>query len=114
MTTTIDNRTTYLQEGTIDASNKHLFSPGIQAAYEFFEVYGFDTPINPIKHGEGVRWAMRHVWQPKIVEMKKTNSELVFKDVVVAMLADLEQPEYWSDDNVIDLVLWAKKVWQAA
>lgn len=114
MTKTLDIQAKYLDGGIIDASNKHLFSPAIREAYEFFEGYGFDTPINPIKHQEVLQVQMHWKWRPKLQELKKTAPETPFREIVKQLLDDLFQPEFWSDDEVLDLIIWAKKTWQEA
>lgn len=109
MTAATDTGQTYLREGTISAPNKHLFSPAMQEAFEFFEQWG-DKPFNPEKHADALRFAVRWSWQPKIAQMKKENPAFPFKDLVIAILDKL--PAEWPDDDMIDLIQWAKTVWR--
>lgn len=114
MTTAIEVSTKYLDGNEITAANKHLFSPGIRAMFEFFEKNGADTPIDPIKHKESIQVGMHWKWRPKLQELKKTAPETPFREIVKQLLDDLFQPEFWSDDEVLDLIIWAKKTWQEA
>jgi hypothetical protein len=109
MTATIDTSPKFLKEGTIDVSNMHLFAPDVQEAFLFFQEYE-DKPINPIKHAEAVRVAFQSKFRSQIIEKKQNNATLVFKSLITDLLYQL--PNDWEDDQVIDIIVWAKKVWQ--
>jgi hypothetical protein len=109
MTVTIDTNPIFLKEGTIDASNMHLFAPDVREAFLFFREYE-DKPINPIEYAEDVRIAFQSKFRNQIVEKKQNNPTLIFKSLLSDLLYQL--PNDWEDDQVIDIIIWAKKVWQ--
>jgi hypothetical protein len=112
MTSTIDTTSkTYLTEGTISVSNKHLFSPPMQELFDFMEDWG-DKPINPIKYNEDVR-IVKYYWKfnAQIIEKKQNNPDLPFKKLVSDLLTQL--PNDWEAEHTIDLIVWAKKTWQS-
>jgi hypothetical protein len=81
-------------------SEKHSF---------FFQQYE-DKPINPVKHAEAVKIAYQSKFKNQIIEKKLTNPSLVFKSLIADLLNQL--PNDWEDDQVIDIIVWAKKIWQ--
>jgi hypothetical protein len=111
MATLIDKSSqTYKKEGTISASNKHLHSPAMQELFDFMEDWG-DKPINPLKYNEDVR-LVKYYWKfnTQIVEKKHSNPDLNFKDLVSDLLSQI--PNDWDAEQVLDLIVWAKKTWQ--
>jgi hypothetical protein len=108
MTTTIDLNQTYLQAGEINALNMHLFAPDMREAYLFLQQYE-DKPINPIKHAEAVMTSFWWKWSPQIEELKITNSNLPFKDLISKLL--LQIPADLDADIVMDLIAKTKKSW---
>lgn len=95
--------------GTIDASNKHLFSPALQEVFEFFEQWG-DKPFDPEKNDEAFRVAFKWSWKEKISLKKQETPAMPFKEIAVAVLEDA--PADWTAEEMADLIRWAERVWQ--
>lgn len=106
-TATAKNNTGYA--GTIDASNKHLFSPAIQEVFEFFEEWD-DKPFDPQKHAEALIFAFKWSWKEKIILRKQEDADMPFKEIAVAILKDT--PPDWTAEDKADVVRWAERVWQ--
>lgn len=106
-TAAVKNHTGYA--GTIDALNKHLFSPAIQEVFEFFEKWG-DKPFDPEKHAEAFRFAFKWSWKEKITLKKQEKPATPFKEIAVAMLEDA--PADWTAEEMADVIRWAERVWQ--